>query len=223
MKTFNKTLIAAATITTFGLAAAPAAVSLEASASIATSYLWRGLDLGSGTPALSADVSTTTGGLTAGLWVSSGDTGSGTEYDLYVNYAGSVGGLDYSVGAARYNYPTGGWDGEVAGFEGSDATDVIYSLSYMGVTATVYDADDAGDSQYNTISFDLGPVSVLLGDHDEVETELSDGSMFLAEMSHMDLTYSVNDSLSFTVSSVISSNLASETDTTVVASYTLPF
>jgi hypothetical protein len=44
MKTFNKTLIAAATLTTFGLAAAPAAVALDASASLATSYLWRGTE-----------------------------------------------------------------------------------------------------------------------------------------------------------------------------------
>ena len=136
MKTFNKTLIAAATVTTFGLAAAPTALALDASASVATSYLWRGMDLGSGTPALSADVSHSTGGLTAGLWVSSGDTGSGTEYDLYVSYAGSVGELGYSVGAAQYNYPTGKYNKDVAGFSGSDATDIIYSLSYMGVTAT---------------------------------------------------------------------------------------
>ena len=81
MKTFNKTLIAAATITTFGLAAAPAAVSLEASASIATSYLWRGTELGNGDAALAVDVSGSTGALSYGLWVSSGDSSS-TEYDI---------------------------------------------------------------------------------------------------------------------------------------------
>ena len=48
MKTFNKTLIAAATIATFGLAAAPSALSLEGSAGISTSYLWRGAELGTG-------------------------------------------------------------------------------------------------------------------------------------------------------------------------------
>jgi len=219
MKTFNKTLIAAATITTFGLAAAPAAVSLEASASVATSYLWRGLDLGSGTPALSADVSGSTGGFSYGLWVSSGDTGAGTEYDLYASYGGEIGGLSYSLGRAQYNYPTNDADDEADGFQAAELEDNIYSLSYAGVTATVYDAVDSDfDAAYNTLSFDLGPVGVLLGDHDN---QLDDGT---GEMSHVDLTYSVNDSLSFTVSTIISSSLpADETDTTVVASYTLPF
>ena len=66
MKTFNKTLIAAATITTFGLAAAPAAVSLEASASLATSYLWRGTELGNGDAALAVDLSGSTGAISYG-------------------------------------------------------------------------------------------------------------------------------------------------------------
>jgi hypothetical protein len=74
MKTFNKTLIAAATLTTFGLAAAPAAVALDASASVATSYLWRGTELGNGDAALAVDLSGSTGAISYGLWVSSGDT-----------------------------------------------------------------------------------------------------------------------------------------------------
>jgi hypothetical protein len=219
MKTFNKTLIAAATITTFGLAAAPTALALDASASVATSYLWRGLDLGSGTPALSADVSGSTGGFSYGLWVSSGDTGAGTEYDLYASYGGEIGGLSYSLGRAQYNYPTNDADAAADGFQAAELEDNIYSLSYAGVTATVYDAVDSDfDAAYNTLSFDLGPVGVLLGDHDN---QLDDGT---GEMSHVDLTYSVNDSLSFTVSTIISSSFpADETDTTVVASYTLPF
>jgi hypothetical protein len=213
MKTFNKTLIAAATLTTFGLAAAPAAVALDASASVATSYLWRGLDLGSGTPAVSADVSTSSGGFTAGVWVSSGDTAAGTEYDLYASYGGEIGGLGYSVGIARYNYPTGGWAADDATWEGADLTDHIFSLSYGGVTATVYDLDEDGtDYKYNTVAFDLGSVGVLYGDHD--------GD---AEMSHVDLSYGVTEELTFTVSKVITSAFESETDATVVASYTLPF
>ncbi len=219
MKTFNKTLIAAATITTFGLAAAPAAVALDASASVATSYLWRGLDLGSGTPALSADVSGSVGDVSYGLWVSSGDNSAGTEYDLYASYGGEAGGLSYSVGFAQYNYPTMDADADAAGFQGGKAEDVIYSLGFSGITATVYDAEDSDfGAAYNTLSFDLGSVGVLLGDHDN---QGDDGT---TEMSHLDLTYSVNDSLSFTVSTIVSSSFeADETDTTVVASYSLPF
>jgi hypothetical protein len=95
MKTFNKTLIAAS-LATLGMAAAPAALAnVEASATVATSYLWRGLDLGSGTGSISADAVYSTGGLSAGVWVGSGDTESGTEYDLFASYGGELGALGY--------------------------------------------------------------------------------------------------------------------------------
>jgi len=213
MKTFNKTLIAAS-LATLGMAAAPAAVaSIESSATVATSYLWRGLDQGSGTGSISADVVYSTGGLSAGLWVGSGDTNDGAEYDLFLSYGGEIGALGYSVGYAEYNYPTNDIQAG-AGFESAeDLEDYIYSLSYGGVTATHYDAKDS-DYSYNTLAFDLAGFGVLFGDHDEGESE----------MSHFDLTYSANDSLSFTVSTVLTSNAPTEeADTTVVASYSLPF
>mgnify|MGYP001626568875 CR=1 FL=1 len=216
MKTFNKTLIAAS-LATLGMAAAPAALAnVEASATVATSYLWRGLDLGSGTGSISADAVYSTGGLSAGVWVGSGDTESGTEYDLFASYAGNLGGLGYSVGWAEYNYPTIDSD-DAAGFQGGELEDYVYSLSYAGVTATHYDAKDSVSS-YNTLSFDVLGFGVLLGDHDR------QGDAADVEMSHLDLSYGVNDSLTFTVSTIISSSdTQNEPDTTVVASYSLPF
>ncbi len=216
MKTFNKTLIAAS-LATLGMAAAPAALAnVEASATVATSYLWRGLDLGSGTGSISADAVYSTGGLSAGVWVGSGDTESGTEYDLFASYAGNLGGLGYSVGWAEYNYPTIDSD-DAAGFQGGELEDYVYSLSYAGVTATHYDAKDSVSS-YNTLSFDVLGFGVLLGDHDR------QGDAADVEMSHLDLSYGVNDSLTFTVSTIISSSFTEdERDTTVVASYSLPF
>jgi uncharacterized protein (TIGR02001 family) len=221
MKTFNKTLIAAS-LATLGMAAAPAALAnVEASATVATSYLWRGVDMGSGTGSISADAVYSTGGLSAGVWVGSGDTGSGTEYDLFASYAGNLGGLGYSVGWAEYNYPTID-DGDAAGFQGGEAEDYVYSLSYAGVTATHYDAKDSVSS-YNTLSFDVLGFGVLLGDHDRQEVE-TNPDVFDVEMSHLDLSYGVNDSLTFTVSTIISSSFTEdERDTTVVASYSLPF
>jgi hypothetical protein len=218
MKTFNKTLIAAS-LATLGMAAAPAALAnVEASATVATSYLWRGLDLGTGTGSVSADAVYSTGGLSAGVWVGSGDTNAGTEYDLFVSYGGELGALGYSIGYAEYNYPTNDTDEAEEGFQGAtDLEDYIYSLSYAGVTATHYDAKDS-DGSYNTLSFDLAGFGVLLGDHDR-QGDAADG-----EMSHLDLSYGVNDSLTFTVSTIISSSApAEEADTTVVASYSLPF
>jgi hypothetical protein len=194
MKTFNKTLIAAATLTTFGLAAAPAAVALDASASIATSYLWRGTELGNGDAALAVDLSGSTGAISYGLWVSSGDSSS-TEYDIYASYGGSVGEIGYSVGYASYNYPSTG-----VGFD--DSAEYIYGLSYGPASVTVYDGKDS-DYEYTVVGYDAGAFSFAYGD-DETTT-------------HFDVSYAVNDSLTLTVSE------PEDADTIVVASYALPF
>jgi hypothetical protein len=194
MKTFNKTLIAAATITTFGLAAAPAAVSLEASASLATSYLWRGTELGNGDAALAVDLSGSTGAISYGLWVSSGDSSS-TEYDIYASYGGSVGEVGYSIGYASYNYPSTG-----VGFD--DNAEYIYGLSYGPASVTVFDGKDS-DYEYTVVGYEAGAFSFAYGD-DESTT-------------HFDVSYAVNDSLTLTVSE------PEDADTIVVASYALPF
>jgi hypothetical protein len=162
MKTFNKTLIAAATLTTFGLAAAPAAVALDASASLATSYLWRGTELGNGDAALAVDLSGSTGAISYGLWVSSGDSTS-TEYDLYASYGGSVGEIGYSVGYASYNYPSTG-----IGFD--DSAEYIYGLSYGPASVTVYD-EKGGEGEYTVFGYEAGAFSFRYGD-DEVTTQL---------------------------------------------------
>jgi hypothetical protein len=203
MKTFNKTLIAAATLTTFGLAAAPAAVALDASASIATSYLWRGTELGNGDAALAVDLSGSTGAISYGLWVSSGDqeTGTGddaeggTEYDIYASYGGSVGEIGYSVGYASYNYPS-----RSVGFD--DAAEYVYGLSYGPASVTVFDGKGT-DYEYTVVGYEAGAFSFAYGD-DETTT-------------HFDVSYAVNDSLTLTVSE------PEDADTIVVASYALPF
>ena len=194
MKTFNKTLIAAATITTFGLAAAPTALALDASASLATSYLWRGQELGNGDAALAVDLSGSTGAISYGLWVSSGDSSS-TEYDIYASYGGSVGEIGYSIGYASYNYPSTG-----IGFD--DAAEYIYGLSYGPASVTIFDGKDS-DYEYTVIGYDAGAFSFAYGD-DESTT-------------HFDVSYAVNDSLTLTVSE------PEDADTIVVASYALPF
>jgi len=201
MKTFNKTLIAAATLTTFGLAAAPAAVALDASASIATSYLWRGTELGEGNPALAVDLSGSTGAISYGLWVSSGDgrdaenASGSTEYDLYASYGGSVGEIGYSIGYASYNYPTTG-----VGFD--DNAEYIYGLSYGPASVTVYD-EKGGDYEYTVVGYEAGAYSFAYGDNETT--------------THFDVSYAVNDSLTLTVSE------PEDADTIVVASYALPF
>ena len=194
MKTLNKTLIAAATITTLGLAAAPTALALDASASLATSYLWRGTELGNGDAALAVDLSGSNGAISYGLWVSSGDSSS-TEYDIYASYGGSVGEVGYSIGYASYNYPSTG-----VGFD--DAAEYIYGLSYGPASVTVFDGKGS-DYQYTLVGYEAGAYSFAYGDN-ETST-------------HFDVSYAVNDSLSLTVSK------PEDNDAIVVASYSLPF
>jgi len=195
MKTFNKTLIAAATLTTLTLGAAPTALALDASASLATSYLWRGTELGNGDAALAVDLSGSTGAISYGLWVSSGDSTKGTEYDIYASYGGSYGDIGYSVGYASYNYPS-------VGFGFDDNAEYIYGLSYGPASVTVFDEKD-GDYEYTLVGYEAGAYSFAYGD-DETST-------------HFDVSYAVNDSLSLTVSK------PEDKDAIVVASYSLPF
>ena len=193
MKTFNKTLIAAATIATFGLAAAPSALSLEGAAGISTSYLWRGKELGNGgSPAFWADASGSAAGVTYGVWVTSGD--SQTEYDLYADYSGSMGDIGYSIGYVDYNYADGT----------SDFEETYVGLSFGPASVTVYDNSDA-DTQYTVLGYDAGAFSIAYGDDD-------------AAGSHTDVTYAINDSLSLTVSD---SDQADEM--IVVGSYSISF
>jgi hypothetical protein len=190
MKTFNKTLIAAATLTAFGLAAAPAAVALDASASLATSYLFRGAEMNSGSAVVNADVSGEMSGIAYGLFVSSGDVT--TEHDFYASYSGTASGIGYTVGYADYNYAD-----ETADFE-----ETFVSLSYGPASVTVFNEQDS-DDEYTVIGYEAGAYSFAYGDDDT--------------STHFDVSYSVNDSLTLTLSE------PEDADTIVVASYSLPF
>jgi len=195
MKTFNKTLIAAATLTAFGLAAAPAAVALDASASVATSYLWRGAEQGTGDAALAVDLSDSAMGVTYGVWISSG-AGS-TEHDYYASYAGSVGEIGYELGLVDYNYQDAA----------DDAEETYVSLSYGPLSVSQF--ENSGDtSDYTVVSYEAGAYTVAYG-----ESTSTAG----ANTNHTDVSYSVNDSLSLTVSD------ADNSDVVFVATYSLPF
>jgi hypothetical protein len=195
MKTFNKTLIAAATLTAFGLAAAPAAVALDASASVATSYLWRGAEQGTGDAALAVDLSDSAMGVTYGVWISSG--AGTTEHDYYASYAGSVGEIGYELGLVDYNYQNAA----------DDAEETYVSLSYGPLSVSQF--ENSGDtSDYTVVSYEAGAYTVAYG-----ESTGTDG----ANTNHTDVSYSVNDSLSLTVSD------ADNSDVVFVATYSLPF
>jgi len=208
MNTFKKTLLATAAASTMAIAAPAAVAEVAASATISSSYLWRGYDLGSGTPALSADLVYSESGFYGGLWLSSGDTAAGTEYDLFFGYGGSVGELSYDIGYATYVYPTKGSTDDKVG----ELAEYIYSVGYGPVSLTVYDNVDTNYT-YTTVGYDIADFSLMYGVHDN-DTALGDQENF-------DITYTYSDSISFTYSTPFGSD-EEEAEPTFVASYSLP-
>jgi uncharacterized protein (TIGR02001 family) len=207
MKMFKKTLIAAAAVSTLSFAVAPVAVAeVAASATISSAYLWRGYDLGQGDAALSADIVWSEGGFSGGLWVSSGDAAMGTEYDIFAGYSGSVGELSYGITYISYIYPSA----DTLNGAG-DLEEGVYSLGYGPVSLTMYDSL-AGDYSYTTLGYDAGKFSLMYGVHDNGAND----------QENFDVTYSYNDSLSFTYSIPFGSTVE-EAEPTLVASYSLPF
>ena len=199
MKTFNKTLIAAALLTT----GAAAQAEVSGGVAIASSYLWRGFDLSNGSAVVSGslDYSSETG-IYAGIWGSSGDDAYGTEYDLYVGFAGEAGDFGYDISYVDYNYPTN---------QGADDFDEIYlGLSYGDFGVSIYDGDGY---TYTALSVGFGDFSMTYGD----QSLIGDG----ADGSHVDLTYSMGD-LGFTFSKAGGDAYGGADDLQFVVSYSLP-
>lgn len=223
MKTSKKLLASAVAASILGLGAlAPVAqAEVSASVSVASTYLWRGFDLGGA--AVSGDlVASSETGLYAGLWVSSGDFAAGQEYDLFAGYGSSFGEFNFDVSVISYNYPTGVFGGAGSGTDGSpgDFMEAIVSLGYGPVTFKYYDniAGDTGgyaaseDYTYMSLSAAAGAFTFLVGSHDE-------GA---ANATHVDVSYGYNDNLSFTFSAIADSDAADEPDPMFVVSYSLP-
>lgn len=192
------TTLAAAMAATF--APATQAAEISASAGVSNFYLWRGLNLSAaqdasglvgGAPAVWGDINVAEGPVYAGMWTSSGDESLGTEYDLYVGAGHSFGEVAVDVSYWTYVYP--GSDigaGEVA--------EVIGSIGYGPVSYSLYwEAGDAdagaveGEWTYMTVSGGYEDFSALVGMHNG-----GDGD----DLFHLDLGYSYNDSLGFTLS-----------------------
>ena len=189
---------------------ATAEVEVAASAAVASTYLWRGIDLGSGTPAVSGDITVSTAGAYAGIWGSSGDTATGSEYDLFAGYGGSIEDFSYDISLWAYTYPS---NNALDTF--GEASDLVVSLGYGPVAFTYYDSLQSG-SAYYTLEAGYEEFSAKLGYSDPV----ADDSTY----THIDLGYAYNDNLSFTLSKMIDSDVGSgvDEDTLFVVSYSLP-
>jgi len=177
------------------------------------------MDLGNGSPAVSGDITASAGGAYATMWTSSGDSTYGNEYDFGVGYGGEVEGFSYDVSAWTYIYPsdtTG--DGESNSF---DLSELIVSLGYEGVSFSYYyplAGDGNDDYSYMTLGYGMGAYSATVGISDD-DKDANPGNIY----THLDLSYAYTDSLSFTVSKVVSAEEeTTEDDTKFVVSYSLP-
>ena len=235
-----KTLLAAsiaASVLSAPVMAEESGVEVSASASIASAYLWRGQDLGDGSPAVSGDLVASMGGLYGGIWGSSGDDASGNEYDLFVGYGMDFGDVSVDLSVWNYLYPDGGEQNGTFG----DLSEVILSVGYGPVAVTYYDnVAGASDYSYLTVGAEFGKFSATVGMTDSDKaladsdgnaiTDLSTGAVVAStgvDYVHFDISYAYNDNLSFTFSQVIDddaddTSIETDNDLNFVISYSIP-
>lgn len=210
------------------LVAAPAvqaAGEVTASAAVSNMYLWRGIDLGNGSPAVSGDLKYSIGGAYAGVWMSSGNDSLGNEYDYYAGYGAELGDFTFDISLWNYNYSDNGVVGK--GFNVSDDTtgelsEIITTVGFKTIKLSYYDnIAGATGYEYWTLSGGIGQFSATVGMHDPEGSGTND-------MTHVNLTYAFNDRISFTASKVVDQDLgkndpgAFDEDLMFVVAYSLP-
>lgn len=187
---------------------------VSASAAVSNMYLWRGQDLGDGAAAVSGDLVYSVSGAYAGVWVSSGDTGLGQEYDLFAGYAMDISeDVSVDVSVWNYNYSDLGVRNETFG----ELTEVVLSLSAYGANISILDNVAGGSGYiYYTLGYGAGDFSATFGSHSYDNDA--------ANMSHLDISYAYNDNLSFTVSKIVDEETEGtyDDDTMFQVSYSFP-
>ena len=220
MKKLTKAIALAGVVAT-GLSAATFAqaeeVEVAASAAVSNMYLWRGLDLGQGAAAVSGDLSASMGGAYGGIWMSSGDSSYGQEYDLYVGYGGEVESFSYDVSIWTYSYP--GTDATGADPEGTtfELTELILSGGVAGASFSYYYplSSNPNDYSYLTLGYGVDAYSLTVGvAMDDVDSGYT----------HVDLGYAFNDNISFTMSKIVAEDTEDSMDDDVkfAVTYSLP-
>ena len=223
----KKTVIASAVAAASVMAPAIAAAEISGSLGIASMYLWRGQDVSAGTANVSGSLDFTTDvGLYAGTWVSSAGTSvnsegtTSTETAFYAGVGGEAGGLSYDLSYWTYVYPE---DDVGAG----ELAEVIASVGMAGFSLTGYvsannlsdsDEENFGDDLYLTLGYEYDKFGVLVGTWD---LDADD-----ANYTHVDLSYSPIENLTFTVSKVVDSDefaaVTDDQDPLFVVGYSFP-
>lgn len=178
----------------------PTVAQAETSASMAFSnmYLWRGQNLSPDGSVISGSLDySNESGMYAGVWTTSEDDGH--ETDLYIGYGGEASGISYDVSYWWYLYPEERTGTDGTGLQqdlgDTDAAEIVLSLGYMDFSFAYYmqvDSDN-DDDNYITLGYSFGDFGITYGFWD---FENSGGD----EYSHLTLTYSPIDELSFAIS-----------------------
>jgi len=250
MKAVKLSALAIAVTGAMGTNQAVAEIDVSASVAVSNLYLFRGVDLGEGRAMVSGDLIASSNGFYGGVWATSGDKASGSEYDLFVGYATEIEGVSVDINVTNYMYS--GWD---AGDSFGDYSEIFLNVGYgpFSVDYQVNVADGshssadaesakmAGLSGFQYVAFNasfkqytatLGFADVNNYSESNALTTANVGDVG-TDYTHLDISYAYNDNLTFTVSQIIDQDeiqlIGSETkyenrddDMLFVLSYSLP-
>jgi len=213
-KAFSLRTVAAAVAIASSAVALPGVAQAEVSSDLTLSsmYLWRGLDISDGKPALSSTIQYDhASGFYAGTWFSTegtpsrsvdvvgaapgatvdvGSNGQSYEIAAYLGYAKSFGDFGVDVGYAVYMYPEA--QGKISD---SDIGEYIVGLSYKDLSVTAYvnsDADAFDDYKYYSVDYSFDK----FGFHYGMTDVGTDGG----DYNDMNVSYAVTEELTWTIS-----------------------
>lgn len=227
-KAFSLRAVAAAVALASSAVALPGVAQAEVSSdlTISSMYLFRGLDLSDGKPALSSTIQYDhANGFYAGTWFSTegtpatGAAGTGTngesyEIDAYLGYAKSFGDYSIDVGYAVYMYPQA--HGKIGD---TDISEYIIGGSWKDLSATIYinaEPDNFDDYTYYSIDYSYNKFGFHYG-----MTDVSSN----ADYTDMNVSYAVTEEMTWTVSKADGDGVPSEgvaDEPIIMVSYAVP-
>jgi uncharacterized protein (TIGR02001 family) len=187
---------------------------LEASAGVASTYLFRGVDVNDGRAQVFGDLTYRSDiGVYVSGWGSSAGNGA-NEFDAVLGFSHDIGPVVVNIGVINYIYP-GATDSDDFGSE----SEAFMGASWNGFELYYYDNIASKWNQnagyfYVAASYTWKQFAVTLGHAaDDTLQGNSDsaGPVVIDEAeysyTHLDATYAFNDNLSFTVSKIVDRNV----------------
>ena len=242
-KAFSLRALTVAVALASSAVALPGAAQAEVSSdlTISSMYLWRGMDISDGKPALSSTIQYDhESGFYAGTWFSTegtpsravdvtlvgapatvsatsdaGSNGGSYEIDAYLGYAKSFGDFGIDVGYAVYMYPEA-----QAKITDSDISEYIIGGSWKDLSVTAYiDTDAAASDDYKYYSVDYSYEK--FGFHYGMTDKSIDGG----DYTDMNVSYAVTEEMTWTLSQASGDAIPNESvldEPLIVISYAVP-